>query len=707
MKTVNKCEECGSELRENGHCTKCLFGLAFSVPERTKAKESPEPWRQLGDFDLHELIGRGGMGVVYRARQRSLNRQVAVKMLLPGETKPGARERFRIEAEAGAKLEHPNIVPIYAIGLEGEQCYFSMQLVSGGNLSQRAAEFRLQDEAAMETKAAARTRQMRIALLLQSIAAAVHFAHENGVLHRDLKPQNILLTREGKPMLTDFGLAKVLDLEQSVTDSGLGLGTLSYMAPEQAAGARACRGSDVFSLGAILYELLAGFPPFKSTTPAQTLRRLAEDEPLDLRHANRWIDADLAVICAKCLQKNPQERYSSAEELAEDLGRWMDREPIHARPLSRRLRVQRWVEKNRTITLLMGGLAAGLLAALILLAIAVRASQAKARALEAVQASVGEALREAWKAKGKVRISSEALATLQEGGEPRPVQLGHLRLEAGVFVHQNPIDTVFQYRKLVAHLERGLEEELEQEVRIDLSLYKGLAAELLQMDAADFVRISPTLFLDSRRIGVELQPLVRQENDQMRCVIFARAELGLNKLADLAGHSLIFGEANSSVTVAAQRLLLRSGLRHEDFSNCDHFGSEPKAEFNKGGYLSLYSEPLRQVVEKKYDAGVALERQIAQTQHRKRLTVLASFEAARPIWAARPGLSQEVAAAFARVMERLSDPEILRSLPEDPGSPTGFVRASNAEVAQIEIIQREALEFERSRSNRHGAENEN
>lgn len=301
--------------------------------------------RRLIDYELIQELGRGGMGVVYKARQISLNRPVALKMILAGHF-AGETEikRFRIEAEAAAALEHPNIVPIYEIGNCGREHYFSMKLVSGQSLAQQIHRFKCDHRAA--------------AIALVKIARAVHYAHQRGILHRDLKPANILVDSDGEPHISDFGLARRINEDVDLTVSGAVLGTPSYMAPEQAAGnaKSLTTAADIWSLGAIFYHLLLGRPPFKGATSVEILRQVIEEDPPKPRFLLPALDRDLETICLKCLEKNPLQRYGSAEALADDLDRWLRREPIQARPVTTREQLLKWIQRKPVIA----GLATGL-----------------------------------------------------------------------------------------------------------------------------------------------------------------------------------------------------------------------------------------------------------------------------------------------------------------------------------------------------------
>jgi serine/threonine-protein kinase len=275
---------------------------------------------RLGDYVLLEELGRGGMGVVFRARQESLHREVAIKMILRGQlARHAERERFQAEAQAAAKLDHPGIVPVYEVGeIEGRP-YFSMKFIRGTTLAQRLAE------GPMPPREAAQ--------LLVGVARAIHFAHEKGVLHRDLKPSNILLDEQGTPHVTDFGLAKQISDEPSLTKTGAILGTPAYMAPEQAAGNRGQVGpaSDVYSLGVVLYHMLTGRPPFQGASPVETVLMVLEQDPVPPRMLNQRADADLEMICLRCLQKPTDLRYASAAALARDLEAFLNDESISAR----------------------------------------------------------------------------------------------------------------------------------------------------------------------------------------------------------------------------------------------------------------------------------------------------------------------------------------------------------------------------------------
>jgi WD40 repeat protein len=314
-----------------------------------------------GGYELLGEIGRGGMGVVYKARQIALNRPVALKMLLHGRFADAAFvDRFHLEAEAAALLDHPNIVPIYEVGQHGGQPYYSMKLIEGHSLAQEIAEgrWKVADGTGGADKAAVRRRQSAIATLVAKLARAVAFAHQHGVLHRDIKPHNILLDAGGEPHLADFGLAKLLDQESGLTLSAAVIGSPGFMAPEQAAGKtkQVTTAADVYGLGAVLYALLTGKAVFHADTPLETLRQVVDQEPVKPRASNPAVAPDLETICLKCLQKEPAKRYASAQALAEDLERWLRAEPIQARRTTAIERAWLWCRRQPVRASLVGAL---------------------------------------------------------------------------------------------------------------------------------------------------------------------------------------------------------------------------------------------------------------------------------------------------------------------------------------------------------------
>src|SRR5438128_6497204 len=349
IRVIRICRKCGAKILSDapeGLCTRCVLKIALAMPPKASVAGVADPGSvdklsrgevtavrdgkrgtraaellgELGDYELLEEIGRGGQGVVFRAPQKSLNRTVALKVISLGQWASKAHlKRFRREAEAAASLDHPSIVPIYEVGEREGACYFSMKFVEGGQLDE------VVKRAPMSIRQAAE--------LIAKVARTVHYAHEHGILHRDIKPGNILLDAKGEPLLTDFGLVRLVEAESTITRTREALGTPSYMAPEQAAGeqGKLSNATDVYGLGAVLYQLLTDHPPFAGGTTYETIKLLLDTEPRQPRVLNLKIDRDLSKICLKCLEKDQQRRYPSALALAEDLQRWLQHEPIRAR----------------------------------------------------------------------------------------------------------------------------------------------------------------------------------------------------------------------------------------------------------------------------------------------------------------------------------------------------------------------------------------
>ncbi|MCX6922051.1 MAG: serine/threonine-protein kinase [Verrucomicrobia bacterium] len=364
MSQAKKCPECGAPILPDapkGYCPACLVKLGAEGLFPADLLQTPEPAEKatrwpagsngaayptlFGDYELLGEIGRGGMGVVYKARQKSLNRIVAVKLMLSSGqlAQPEVVQRFRTEAQAIAHLQHPNIVAIHEVGEHDGQHYFSMEYVEGRTLAEMVRDGPLA--------------ATRAATYLKTISEAVHYAHAHGILHRDLKPSNVLIDSSDQPHITDFGLAKRLEnshlstFNPQLTLSGQVLGSPNYLSPEQAAGRQTEVGpaSDVYALGAMLYHLLTGRPPFQGDSLTALLRQVMETDPIGPRLLNPGIPRDLEMICLKCLEKDRSRRYETANGLALDIERHLGHEPVLARPQSRVYRLGKLIRRNKLV----------------------------------------------------------------------------------------------------------------------------------------------------------------------------------------------------------------------------------------------------------------------------------------------------------------------------------------------------------------------
>lgn len=418
------CPSCGTTLPKTspqGLCAACLLRLALADEDHTLDVPPPlevmSTGAVLGGYEILGILGRGGMGVVYSARQKSLDRKVALKMVRsPQHATATDLARFQQEAAAAARLDHPNIVPVHEIGEANGMCYFTMKLVEKA----RSLAAELQSGPLPSRKAAA---------LMIKIARATHYAHQRGVIHRDIKPGNILIDAKGEPCLADFGLAKLLEADMKLTMSDRVLGTPQYMSPEQVSATKneITTATDIYSLGAVLYEMITGRPPFQAASIHEMLRSVAERDPTPPRTLNPALDRDLQTICMKCLEKNPRRRYESANALADDLENWLELMPISARPSTVTERLNKWARRRPGVAALVSGLALTGVVAVISIFYALNNMEERIRLLVNGLVSTASALRY----KDKPGRRWEGLDAIQEAMKitqkmPRNFQLGLL-----------------------------------------------------------------------------------------------------------------------------------------------------------------------------------------------------------------------------------------------------------------------------------------
>lgn len=714
MAEAGTCARCGQGIPSAGLwglCTRCLYLDARQID----TAETDHP-TLFGNYELKEVLGRGGMGVVYRAVQRSPRRPVALKMILDSElASAAARRRFTLEAELAAKLDHPNIVPIYEVGeLEG-QPYLSMKLVPGETLKRKIENGELSMSMLLPSgKGEFRERLARGGRLFVSICRAVEHAHQNGVLHRDLKPGNIIVDEEGRPHLTDFGLAKMLEADSGEVGSagetlpGALLGTPSYMSPEQAQGRRLTAASDLYSLGVLFYEMVTGKPPFQASTPLETLGLVVGQEPRSPRAVNPRLDKDLDTICMKCLEKAANRRYPSAAALADDLERWLRHEPISARPASLGLRCARWVARNRVGTALIVSLCTGLTVTLAILEQALAREEEldlhRANSIHRLSREVDEMWNDP--EKRSVVIPSSALADVANLPPRQPDGLA-TRITFGKTVNHEPLGQAMQYAPFLNMLERRTERILERSTLIDLRFYKTEADALREMipGRSTIQRMEPVLYYLSSATMPGAVPIA-WERSRKEAVIFASKESGITNLSQLHGKRLVLGQANSVITFWAKVHLVRAGLRAADLHSFRYINgrsgvveaSLERASADQDPNLQANKRAVQEVAIGNADVGVAPRRQFELARDRKRgLRELHAFPIPSDLYVACPGFDPHLLHSLLQGLlsfEGPEDRELLGRL-SDNVVIEGFEPASDRDFDDIRAaLENEIAEFD-------------
>jgi serine/threonine protein kinase len=623
--------------------------------------------RFFGDYEVLEEIASGGMGVVLKARQLSLNRIVALKWIRSGlfATKQ-EKSRFIREAELAANLRHPNIVSIHETGECEGQPYFSMDFISGKSLAELGRDRKVSIDQAVR--------------YVITIAEAIHYAHQQSILHRDLKPSNVLIDADGQPRITDFGLAKRFESSladcrqpeltktppaarrkiQSLTVTGQVLGSPHYMAPEQACSGEATRRSDVYGLGAVLYHLLAGEPPFQGGTVMEVLRKVMEEEPKHPSLLNRLVDRDLATVCLKCLEKDPQRRYPSAEALAADLRRWLRHEPVSARRAGPLLRLARWIERSPLRAALV---------AVSCVAIAVASWATYNHWI--IKLHTRERERREWALLQDESSPVEQLHWFSEDlagffGE-RPRFIGDAkRLSIGVYLETDQQAFIGKFAPLLRFLEQSLSWE-GSPLKIDLFVFRnrGILEEALN-DANPKVHIGRMgeagLSLLLSDPNVALVPLVQQASGGKVGVLFTRDDTGITNVAGLKDKRLALGSRTSTASgYKALDRLLQDGLDSQSLQETFHKESEQNVDLVLSG---------------KFDAGVTrLDKFNAYAETNKTLRILAVFDTTRMPWVATKSLDPELTEKLRDAMVGLTsenDKAILQGLPENATG--GFVK---------------------------------
>ena len=664
---LKHCAKCGVELPIDGpvdglrgHCPECLLDLGLIGCSQGLTNGS-----EFGDYKLVRQLGRGAMGVVYEAVQVDLGRTVALKMILDANlAEPAVRRRFKVEAEAAAKLEHANIVPLYEFGEWDGQPFLSMQLVHGETLK---AKIRRGDLCLANGHDDA----VAIARLMVGVSRAVAHAHDHGVLHRDLKPANILVDSDGQPHLTDFGLAKILDesgaAQSAATLSGGLVGTPSYMAPEQASRGASSVASDIYSLGAVLYEMLTGEPPFKAPTTLETLKLLAKHEPKKPRDLVRRVPRDLETICLKCLERTPGSRYRSAEAVAEELECWLQRRPIRARAAGPLLRAQRWCRRNPLGSALILLLCAGLAGSLAVLKSMRSMHQLSQELTLGLTHQYQQEVITIWKdpAKDSVLFENVYLAATGVGYSLVPLNdTNAVRLTFAMEITGDPIQQACSAAKVLRFIEARMETDLGRPVAFNLRLQKhrpDVAAPSINKEA-DFQRLGPLAYISAAEAAPGLQLLV-QECASKDGAIFARKELGITNLAEIKGLRVAFGHSNSIESFEAKRQMALANITARDLQTYRHLDPPRTMDVIDSESQYAHDVVIQAVVSNRFDVGDARWHHFKQNSYRG-LVELLRFKVPPRVYVARPGLNPAIAAAFSNSLLTLKKPEEIAALRE-------------------------------------------
>lgn len=702
MKTHYTCPECDLTIDDGqpkGLCSGCaLKGLAAQEPQALGSGSTLSNrsgiWsgKRLGDYVLVQEIARGGMGVVYQARQESQARTVALKLLLLGSHgAPESIRRFQLEASAAAGLKHPNIVDIYEVGVRDGEHFIAMEYIEGPNLA-----------------ALARTRPLsprQVANYLRTISLTIDYAHGRGILHRDLKPSNVIIDPMDQPRITDFGLAKRLtipavgdsasnttrggrtpDDAESLTVSGQVLGSPGFMPPEQARGARSKidRRSDVYSLGAMLYYLLTGRAPFGGGSLSETLRQVESQEPVAPRLLNPGIPIDLETICLKCLEKDPDRRYQTASELGDEFDRYLKGERVAARPVGRVGKIHRWSKRNPMASAFLATVCSALLLTLWLLflvnqeknkqSILVDQVQRTVRAngllLQRTLARIDENLEGIWANREKrfIDLDSEDVAML--GGEAKSFVTNKataVRWRMGLITDEHPAHRIRQHAKFLSELETRSGSRLNREIRIDVRLYKFHEdfVQDLMSGAVDLGRMGAVRYLRAHRARPDLVPLAVPQTCYKIGLLFTRTNSGIQSLQDIIGRRVAFGETNSTISYWAQIRLAEQGITgeklagHEFLDSTLDFADEViEVGFSNAlqriGYLHSHAQVIEGVMEGRFDVGVAMRRAFLIHQSRGLVAIPGSeFTSSRNVHVARAGLDPTFVTALTEAMTSL------------------------------------------------------
>ena len=675
--------------------------------------EQRPPLERIGDYRLLRRVGHGGMGVVYEAWQDSMERRVAVKTLpenlLSDST---AVARFKREGRVLSRFDHPGICTVFETGAEKGIPYIAMRYIEGETLSTTIARARTTNSTCVplstgeygegatsedgsgagssdstlsgrggQRAQGARGDLMGILRLNERVARALHVAHEAGFVHRDIKPSNIMITRQGDPVLLDFGLARSRDDDATaVSRTGELLGTLEYMAPEQVSSPRKApkksqidSRADIYSLGVTLYECVTLRRPFYAVTTDGLLRKIRYSDPPNPRHINRQVSRDLKIVLEAALEKDPDRRYQTALDLANDLRRLQNYEPIKARPTSRVLRVRRWTQRNPVGTTVIAALVLFLATSLGFLlwlnAGWIRSDRLIDRVLRSVEF-----------------FNSELRAELAEPKRmiPDAILQRAARLRFGVYTSDEPLDMYEKFDLVLTYLERKSWARPESAVLIDLRIFRSYdrAREALVRGEVDFVRFGPASYI----LAMEENPNIfllgieeKNGNREFQGIIFARKDSGIKKIAQIKGKTFAFGDKNSTIgRWLSQDLLLRHDIRAEDLAGFDYLGNHPAVA--------------KAVLDGRFDVGAVKESTFEKYKDRDvGLEKIASFWVVRKPWVARSGLKTEMPRIVDAITKNLLDLDDQKALSALQVS--GFGKVTDVEYKLVREGMKRAREF--------------
>ena len=622
-----------------------------------------------------------------------MKRIVALKMLGSyAAAFPGIADRIQIEAEAAGSLRHPHIVTIHDVGEHEGRPFFSMEFIEGAGLDKFIGPEGFRPATAISEKSSLRDHQSATIRLMGKVVRAVDYAHRRGVLHRDIKPANIIIDSVGEPHLTDFGLAKVMGRASvSGTASGSILGTPAYMAPEQASGdsKNASTAADVYSLGAVLYEMLLGQPPFLGPTPLETLRCVIEKEPKHPSSFGRGVDRDLATICLKCLEKDPQRRYSSASALADDLDRWLDGEPIEARPVRPAERFWRWCRRKPAVAVLLAGVGLLLMAATMFGLMAYRLTkkdlERSQRDLLSQDRALANRIDAEWREAGRrsIRVSAEEISALTRNAIPVEGDefLLTLGLNGGARMDSTPHYTIWSgFAPMANALRTSL---APRPMFFDILLYTTIsnAVEGFISGELDVMQTSPMAYLSIRDRGVPVTLLAQQlhqSNSYVRGAIFTRTGSGIEKLSDLKGQTFAFSTSDPALSPHfAKSELFQAGVYGSDLASWTN--ARP-------------GRPLQLVREGSFAAGSAkygdVERLI---QAGAPIKIIHEFRAPSQVWIAAAKADSGSVKAFRNSLLLMRDVDMQSAIDVDL---TGFAPASLSDFDPIKEVLEQARLFD-------------